>query len=35
MSASYKPSIASAVSEGDSFGIIEQGPNPGPTYFRH
>ncbi|RCI14869.1 hypothetical protein L249_7042 [Ophiocordyceps polyrhachis-furcata BCC 54312] len=30
MSASYKPSIASAISEGDSFGIIEQGPEPGP-----
>ncbi|RCI10489.1 hypothetical protein L249_4476 [Ophiocordyceps polyrhachis-furcata BCC 54312] len=32
MSASYKPSIASAVSEGDSFGIIEQGPNLGPNF---
>ncbi|RCI07656.1 hypothetical protein L249_5909 [Ophiocordyceps polyrhachis-furcata BCC 54312] len=31
MSASYKPSIALAVSEGNSFGIIEQGPDPGPS----
>ncbi|RCI10873.1 hypothetical protein L249_5443 [Ophiocordyceps polyrhachis-furcata BCC 54312] len=32
MSASYKPSIASAISEGNSFRIIEQGPE---SYFRH